>query len=259
MAKIHETLITIQAGARNNKYQVMYPYFGEDFDVVCNATSLPGRELGTVEVFVKGRKYQLAGEMADDGAWEVTFYNTPDLFHRNFFLQMLEGVHSFYTPSYLVNGGDLDASTLGGINNINTNQLYRGGTTSAMVNDSSFLGNLANTLGKVNKAVDDVKKAYNDTKNVWDTATQTFNDLKGFLNGNWNELETVVKSTGYLSKPWYQHEVKVYQMDHNDQPITGVILHDLFPTSVSGIEYTDETGEISTTTVTFAYSHSTYI
>ena len=43
MSKIQETLNLIQAGARTNKYRILYPVFGNDIDILCNAASLPGR------------------------------------------------------------------------------------------------------------------------------------------------------------------------------------------------------------------------
>ncbi len=101
MSKIKDTLYTLQSGARLNKYRILLQDFGQDMDIVCNATVMPGRSLSTTEVFVKGRKYRLAAESEDEGVWEITFYNTPDLFHRRVFLAMIGNIHNFSIPSYL--------------------------------------------------------------------------------------------------------------------------------------------------------------
>jgi len=103
--KIRDTLLVIQSGARQNKYRILLNGLGEAVDIVCNATTMPGRTLTTTEVFVKGRKYRLAAESEDEGSWEITFYNTPDLFHRRTFLSMLSDVHNFSIPSYLGGSG----------------------------------------------------------------------------------------------------------------------------------------------------------
>ncbi len=104
MSKINDTLYALQSGARTNKYRILLRDFGEDIDIVCNATVMPGRSLSTTEVFIKGRKYRLAAESEDEGIWEITFYNTPDLFHRRVFLAMIGDIHNFSVPTYL--GGD---------------------------------------------------------------------------------------------------------------------------------------------------------
>ncbi len=110
-SKIRDTLHTLQSGARTNKYRILLRDFGEDIDIVCNATTMPGRTLTTTEVFVKGRKYRLAAESEDEGTWEITFYNTPDLFHRRTFLSMLSNIHNFSIPQYLGGSGMSDDSS----------------------------------------------------------------------------------------------------------------------------------------------------
>ncbi len=115
MSKIQDTLKILQAGARQNKYRILLQDFGEDIDIVCNATTMPGRTLSVTEVFVKGRKYRLAAESEDAGTWEITFYNAPDLFHRRTFLSMLSNIHNFSVPSYLGGSGlNSDSLTSGG-------------------------------------------------------------------------------------------------------------------------------------------------
>lgn len=244
MGKIQETLSVIQAGARTNKYRVLYPQFGNDIDIVCNATSMPGREIGTVDVFVKGRKYQIAGEMSDNGTWEITFYNTPDHLHRRFFLKMLGGMHNFQTPDYLIDGGSAPKSTLTG-STVSASGTAKGDTV------LGILGNISGTVSAINTAYNDVRAAIRTGKN-------TIDNIKQAVNGDWNALESLVSATGYDANPWYQQDIIIQQLDHNMNVATQAILGNTFVTSVSPIEYTDQTGEVSTTTVTFAYSGVDY-
>jgi hypothetical protein len=241
--KINETLVTIQSGARNNKYRVVYPSFGREIDIVCNATSAPGREVGTVEVFCKGRKYQMAGEITDDGTWEMTIYNTPELLHRRFFLELLQGIHSFEAPAYLNAPGYLEGSDLND-NNITASGEAAGG--GAKANFSDFLGNL-------NTATRKVVGAYNDVTNAVISAKRLGSYIKQAVNGDWSAVESILTENGY-STPWYMQEVIIEQLDHNEVVSSRTILHNCFVTSVGPIEYTDEVGEVSVSNITFSFS-----
>lgn len=246
MSKINETLRVIKAGARANKYRILYPIFGRDIDIICNATSIPGREINTVDAFVKGRKYQLAGEMSDDGTWEMTIYNTPDLLHRRFFLKMIGGIHNFNTPDYLMDGGSIPKTTL----QAGTNFSISGKDESG----DSFTG----ILNNISSSVTAINQAYNDVKYVLNSANRAADSIKRALDGDLNALESLISAAGYSSTPWYQQEVLIQQLDHNDEVIATTILNNCFVTSVGPIEYSDETAEISTSTITFAYSGIEY-
>jgi hypothetical protein len=248
MSKIQETMRLIKAGARSNKYRVLYPVFGNEIDIVCKSTSMPGRTLGTVEVFVKGRKFQLASESADDNTWEIEFYNVPDLLHRRFFLKMIGGVHNHNTPDYLNDGGSIPAPNI----NSGTNLSVSGSS------NNSSASSLASFLGGVSDSVTKINSAYNDLKNLWGSAKKVSNNLKQAINGDWQSLLSLISENGYSSTPWYQQEVIIQQLDNNGQPIAEAVLHNCFVTSVGEIEYSDESGDISTTTVTFSYSGISY-
>jgi len=96
--KINELLQTIGPGARTNKYRVIMPFFGRDFDIQCHEITSPGRSIGTAEAFLRGRKYLLAGDRSDEGSIQVSFYNDPSLGIRNFFLRYVEAIQSYNTP-----------------------------------------------------------------------------------------------------------------------------------------------------------------
>ena len=70
-------------------------------DILCTASSMPGRSIGQVEVFLKGRKYQMAGDMTDEGTWTVTIYNTENFMIRDFFLEQIGLIQSFEAPETL--------------------------------------------------------------------------------------------------------------------------------------------------------------
>ena len=241
MGKINDTLALIGAGARTNKFRVLYPVFGDEIDIICNATSSPGRELGTTEVFVKGRKIQLAGEMADEGTWEMTIYNTPDLLHRRFFLKMIAGIHNFQTPDYIIDTGSISNSELNGGTNL---------SVSGTANTSS---GIADALGQISETVSKINTAYNSVKTTIDSISRTAGDIKAAINGDLVSLETLVGSTGY-GRPWYMQEIILQQLNSKDQVSADTILHNAFITNVGPIEYADTEGELSTTTITFAYS-----
>ena len=244
MSKIQETLGLIQAGARSNKYRILYPIFSKDIDIICNASSTPGREVSTVDVFVKGRRYQLAGEMSDDGTWEMTIYNTPDLLHRRFFLKMIGGIHNFQTPDYLLDGGSLPYSDLNGGTNL---------SVSGSVNTG--IGGIAGAfLEDVSGVVSSINNAYNDIRTTFSAVQRTTDNIKRAINGDWESLESLVVSSGYSATPWYQQEIIIQQLDNNDEVIATTTLNNAFVTNVGPLEYNDENGEISTSVITFAYS-----
>lgn len=244
MSKINETLNIVKAGSRSNKYSVLYPVFGNELDIICNATSSPGREISTVEVYVKGRKIQYAGEMADDGTWTMTIYNTPDLLHRRFFLKMIGGIHNFNTPKYINDNGGLDNSDLQG------NGISISGDSTSSSGISSILGNVSDSISKINTAYNDIRSTFNSVK-------KTANSIKQFVNGDFSGAESLLGSTGY-GKPWYMQEIIINQLGANSEITATTTLHNCFVTSVGPVEYSDETSDITTTEITFAFSGVSY-
>jgi len=245
MSKINEILHVIQAGSRANKYQVMYPIFGDEIDIVCHATSSPGREIVPVDVFVKGRKIQYAGESTDEGTWSMTIYNTPDLLHRRFFLKMIGGIHSFNTPGYITDNGGLDASDISGSNSISVEGSARNGGAI-----SGLIGNISSSISKINTA-------YNDVKNALSSIQKTGNFIKQAINGDFTAVQTLLGSAGY-GRPWYMQEIVINQLGENGEITASTTLHNCFVTGVGPIEYSDESAEITTSEITFAYSGISY-
>jgi len=101
MNKIKELQNVLQSGSRSNKYKVYFPLLGKDFDIQCHDVGSPGRGLGVVDVYLKGREFKIAGDRADEGTITLSFYNDPELSIRRFFLLLLSGVQSYRDPSFL--------------------------------------------------------------------------------------------------------------------------------------------------------------
>jgi len=61
--------------ARPNKYRVVIADLGGDSEVgiLAKAASVPGKTVGTVEVYAQGRKVPIAGD-ANYDTWSCTFY-----------------------------------------------------------------------------------------------------------------------------------------------------------------------------------------
>lgn len=247
MSKINEILHVIQAGSRANKYQILYPVFGGEIDIVCHATTLPGREITPVDVFVKGRKIQYAGESTDEGTWSMTIYNTPDLLHRRFFLKMIGGIHSFNTPDYITDNGGLDASDISGSNSISAEGTARARSGGSI---NGLLGNISSSITKINTA-------YNDVKNALNSAQKTGNFIKQAINGDFTAVQTLLGSASY-GRPWYMQEIIINQLGSDGKITASATLHNCFVTSVGPIEYSDESAEITTSEITFAYSGISY-
>jgi hypothetical protein len=170
--KISELAHIIKSGARTNKYRVIFPHLGREIDVLCSEISSPGRNIGTTEVFLRGRKYLIAGDRSDDGTIEITFYNDSELRYINIFLDMINSIQSYDTPIYLK----------GVQNPSNTFLTYR-------------------------------------------------NDV-----------------------PLYQFDLTIEQLDENMNVTSRIKLLNAFVNIVGDIQYTDETGEVSKTTVTLSYT-----
>jgi len=181
MSKIQDLSI-LGAGARNNKYRILIPGLGGDIDVLVHNVMSPGHTLGEAEVYLKGRKYKLAGDRSDEGAVTFSFYNEPDLKTRKFFMDQINTIQNFETPD--------------GVYGSSYNNIY---------DFSNFFGILA--LSDTNIS--------------------------------------------------YQYNIVIEQLDHNSKVTSRNTLHNAFVTSVSDLEYQDETGEVSQTEVTMAFTANT--
>jgi hypothetical protein len=56
---------------------------------------------------------------------------------------------------------------------------------------------------------------------------------------------------------WYQGNVTIEQLGNHNNPVGATVVHNAFITEVGAIEYQDEVGDVSTTTVTLAFTDMT--
>ncbi len=256
--KLHELQQTIGAGARSNKYRVLFPYFSQELDIQCHDIQSPGRSIGTVDIYLKGREFKAAGDRADQGTITLTFYNDPEFLIRRFFLKIIGGIQNYQTPQSIdqsmfeiANSGDILPNDL----NTYLNSIKNSETGSTIPN----LG-INGLLGKVTDTVLAINNAYNQIKNNFNSI-QTM--AKSLSSGGLQELskEMDVTSVGYgfyVGKPWYMTDIKVLQLGPDEENLVETTLHNAFVSEVSQLEYTDEIGEISQTTLTITYSGISY-
>ena len=86
--KLNELKKVLCMGARPNKYRIKMEIktggtSSVDIDTLVKSTSMPGKEIGVIEVFNQGRKINIVGDTEFDGTWEITFLLTQDHKLRN--------------------------------------------------------------------------------------------------------------------------------------------------------------------------------
>jgi len=222
MSKIRELEAVLGAGARNNKYRVIFPYFGRELDIQTHDVTAPGRSMGVSEVFLKGRKYQIAGDRSDEGSITLTFYNDPEMIIRRFFLQVIAGMQNYNLPMTI-----------------------DGGTPEIGTDVMSISGSISR---RALIAFDEIRNNFRSLGNLF-----TYLNAETPRNFDYDRYNT--RSAGvYSSAPWYQTDIRIQQLDHNEEQTTEAVYHNAFVTEVSAIDYQDEVGEISTTTLTLAYT-----
>jgi len=225
-SKIRELEAVLGSGARNNKYRVIFPYFGREIDIQTHDVTAPGRSMGVAEVYLKGRKYQLAGDRSDEGTITLTFYNDPEMVIRRFFLQVIAGIQNFNLP----------ITVEGGTANLSSDIKGVGVGHRALI------------------AFDEIRNNFRTLKELFEDLTMNTKDYSTDFRNQYNK-----KGAGiYQSAPWYQTDIRIQQLNHNSEVSTESVYHSAFITDVSAIDYQDETGDISTTTLTLAYTGVSY-
>lgn len=75
-------------GVRSNKYLIEVPIPGSNskkLAVLCKSTSLPERNIGSVDVFYKGRKYKMRGETELTGTYTINLTDDSEMRLRRCF------------------------------------------------------------------------------------------------------------------------------------------------------------------------------
>jgi hypothetical protein len=174
----------------------------------------------------------------------MTIYNTPDHFMRRYFLELINAIHSFDTPAYLMDPGQMTQTEL---RTIRVNAAGSGGT-SGSGSFGGFLGKISNTVKQIDKAITDVKGLFNRASTVVDTIQQ----------GGYGSFESLTYGPGYPHRPWYQQDITIQQLDHSGRAISQVTILNAFITNVGPVEYDDSEGDVTKTTITFAFSGLEY-
>ena len=99
---------------------------------------------------------------------------------------------------------------------------------------AGLLGDIKSAYGNITKAVQDIKGVLADGG-------------KGFLQG-----------VAGVATPQYQGEAKIFQLDANGNESYHQTLVGLFPVEVSNVDFADNNQELTSTTVTFAFSDIIY-
>jgi len=222
--KIRELQNELKAGSRSNKYRVLFPFIGNKLDILCHNITSPGRAIGAVELFYKGRKYQLAGDRGDEESITLSFYNDQDLILRRFFMKLIEGIQGYYTPETMF---DTLNSFLPSINNI--------------------------TLPQGLNEIDDL---YSELKNNALNVQSFLNNLSVdmFRNMIGNNTNAGLFNTYGYGRPWYQFDIVIQQLGPDEDVQAEILLMDAFISTVGGIDYIDEVGEITQTELTINFS-----
>jgi hypothetical protein len=129
MSNLNKLKNALGIGARANRYQVLinstgkHFAFGEEADLLCKSTTIPGRSFADIEVWHKGRLTTIAGDAQYDGTWSCTFLDTEDHTLRKRFIDWMEYIdsvnkHSRTTPD---NDSYMSSAVLHQLSTINNN------------------------------------------------------------------------------------------------------------------------------------------
>jgi len=194
MAQVDNLISIITSGARTNKYRILIPGTNSrDLSIVCTSTSLPGRVITPVDVVIKGKKAQLAGETQLEGSWGASFYNDSAMSSRIYFTDWMRTIHDLKTPA---------------------------------------------------------------------TETDTLTNILGLLNSGLSRnviANEYVKQTLNSFNKDYMQNINIQQLDHDNNVVYEIQLVGAFPINIDQNDFNSQTGEVSQTNVTFAYSDINYL
>jgi len=89
-----------------------------------------------------------------------------------------------------------------------------------------------------------------DIKNTWGNINEFINDIGQVI----EDPMSIITGYNGMTVPYWQTNVKIYQLDGLGNETYHTELVGAFPIEISPIEYTDANGEVSTTTITMAYT-----
>jgi len=108
------------------------------------------------------------------------------------------------------------------------------------------------TAGQLEKLIPSA--ALSAAKNVFGNLKRAYNDVNEAVKNPRSLLDRALNQYN----PFYEKNIKIFQLNGNEQETYYVDLIGAFPISVSDITYTNQAGDISTTTVEFAFTDILY-
>ena len=157
MANINDFKARLKGGgARANQFKVTLPFPGysavggetADLAFLCNATSIPGQNLGTVPVNFRGRILNLVGDRTFN-PWSITVLNDTDFKIYRGLERWMNGMNNMTDNEGLVNPVDYQVDGF-------VDQLDRNGN---VIKSYTFRGMFPTTL-------DDIALSYSDNNSV---------------------------------------------------------------------------------------------
>ena len=227
-------------GLRKNRYLLELPVptvEGETINILCQSAGLPERSVRTTDMWHKGRRYQVRGEMDFGGEYEVSIIDDSEMRIRKMFdswMKSIDNTRPDKNSSLLASSFEMDGgSKLGGL----TDKL----------GISGIVKGVNAVMSEVNEAV----KLGNQIKNTLKNPRQLIDFAIGIFDNNQN-----------LSGPGYQVDVNIWQMnrqdsggDHDSAKVYGYKLQNAFPKSIGIVTLDDESANsMSEFSVTLGFS-----
>ena len=207
-------------GIRSNLYGIVVPlpYEGSyKLAVLAKSTSLPERNVGTVDIYHKGRRYKIRGETDLQGTYTINMTDDSDMKLRQFFDAWMKSVDNT-TPEF--------AGIVG--------EMFQGQWADAL-----------NVASGVLQGIGQVARDIKSSGNTW---------LERVKNYSVSNLKSQISDNQILAP--YQVDVEVYQLAvNNKDAIYGYRLQNCFPIEVGAVEIADENeNQLSEFSVQLAYS-----
>jgi hypothetical protein len=98
-------------GAKTDKFTIRFGTpagdgsltLGVDGPILCKAASFPDKSIGTMDVWIQGRKLPLPGDTTFPESWDIEFYNTADHKIRQMFIAWMDKIDNYETNSHTCN------------------------------------------------------------------------------------------------------------------------------------------------------------
>lgn len=231
-------------GLRKNRYLIEIPVptvSGETINILCQSAGLPERNIKTTEMWHKGRRYQIRGEMDFIGEYEVSIIDDSDMHIRKMFDTWMKQIDNTRP--------DRNNSLLGASFEYDTGK--SGGSLLERATNAVGLSGVVQSARSVVNEVESAVKIGNHIKNTLKNPRQLIDFTIGLLDNN-----KALSSAGYMT------DINIWQMnrhdsasDHDSAKVYGYKLQNAFPKSIGIVTLEDESeNQLSEFSVTFGFS-----